>query len=141
MIENNELTLGSKGTVEDQVHVLHEDRAGISRSKLEHLKDLAEDDRMEESTGIHNIISNITLGIFFTSLGVAFAFNSLSQMGKYLCLIGLLVGLFGSIYSLYNHYTETEKRKKHRRKIVDQINKIISQMNKGLSYSSEENTN
>lgn len=36
-------------TVEVPVYILEDDRATISRSKLEHLKDLSEDERLNET--------------------------------------------------------------------------------------------
>ena len=52
------------------VYILEDDRATISRSKLEHLKDMSEDERLNEpSLSIESFLSVISQGLFFTSLG------------------------------------------------------------------------
>ncbi|EEZ95965.1 hypothetical protein [Legionella longbeachae] len=128
MSDNELIKPGSMGTVEDKLFIAPDDKTTVSRSKLDHLKDMANDDRIQENFGIDNIASVLSQGIFFTSLGGVLTFESLSQICKYLCVAGLAVGFLLGSYSWYKIYNGFNKRKSLQEKLVGKINEIIKQM-------------
>lgn len=128
MSDNEVIKLGTMGTIEDKLYIAPDDKTTVSRSKLEHLKDLADDERILENYGIDNIASLVSQGLFFTSLGGALTFEQLSQTSKYLCISGLTVGFILGIYSGYKIYSSFKQRKSFREKLGVKINEIIRQM-------------
>jgi hypothetical protein len=118
---------GETVAMQHHIKLTCDDMTTISRSKLDHLKDLADDDRMNEPEwSVDRIFGSIAGGAFFTSAGGFLCYPQLPDYGKFLCLIGLVGGFFLSIYCFYREYTESEKRKNHRDKLVKKIDQIIS---------------
>ncbi len=106
----------------------------ISLSKLEHLKDLADDDRMNESAwSTDRIFGSISGSAFFTSASGVLCYPQLPVYGKVLCLIGLIGGSILSICCFYRENVENKKRKKQRVKIVDKIDQIIESIDRDIS--------
>lgn len=127
----NDLKTGSQGTVQDILHIPPDEKITISRSKLDHLMDIANDDRVQESTPISSVTSTISQGVFFTSLGAYFNFDLLHQTAKYFCIAGLSAGFFIAIFSWYNNHQTQKINREFRKKLATKISEIINQMNNG----------
>lgn len=125
---NNPIIPGSTGTIQDNLYCAPDDKTTVSRSKLEHLKDMADDDRIEEKFGLDNIVSIISQGIFFTSLGGTFSFSSLPLYGQILCGGGIVLGLFLGTYSWIKIASDRKNRERFRKKLAEKIDEIIKQM-------------
>lgn len=128
MSEHDQIKPGSLGTVEDKLFIAPDDKTTVSRSKLEHIKDMAGDERMQEIDGLDNKISVLSQGLFFTSLGSILSFDALSSYGKYLSVAGLSVGFVLGLYCWHKISSESKKRTTYRSKLVEKINEIIKQM-------------
>jgi hypothetical protein len=100
------------------------------RSKLDHLADMAKDDRMQYSIwNLERIFGVAAQGFFFTSLGAIFTYDSLSDNFKTFAIVGLLVGGFFGFYCLFKEFKEAKEREKFKTKIVTKLDELIAQMN------------
>lgn len=100
----------------------------ISNSKLEHLKELADNDRMKEPDWSMDRIFGSIAGItFFTSAGAALGYSQLPGYGQALCLIGLIGGCVFSVYCLLREYFKNKVRRTHREQLVQEIDQILKE--------------
>lgn len=134
----SEIEAGSLGTVNDKIYIAPDDKTTVSRSKLEHLKDMADDNRMQEESWLNKIISIAAQGLFFTSLGSMYAFDTLSENGKRASIASLSVGGVLTLYNWWINYTDSTKRKKHRSKLVEKLHVIITQMDKQIQQKNTQ---
>lgn len=98
----------------------------ISRSKLEHLKDLADDDRMKESGwGIDRIITLIAEMLVLTPFGLLLSSSQLSEAENFLCKSLLGIGLLLCVIFMLRERAERSKREAHRERLKKRISQII----------------
>lgn len=102
-----------------------------TRSKLEHLRDIAEDPRMSEKTwNTDRIFGSVAGGVFFTALGGLLNISQLPDYGKVGCVCGLLFGLFISLYCFVKEHDSYEQKGNLKNKITSKVQEIMNQMNK-----------
>ena len=124
-------------TIEVPVHILEDDRATISRSKLEHLKDLSEDERLSESPfNIDNFLAVISQGVFFASLGACFSFSNLSRLSQVFCLSGIISGGILSCYFQVKIYKSSKSRNMFRTKLTTHISNILEKLDQKSAQKS-----
>lgn len=108
---------------------LEDDQVTVSRSKLEHLLDMANDDRMQYSTwNFERVFGTIAQGLLFTSLGAILNYESLPEYGKMISIFGIMTGLLFGGYIVAKEIYEADKRKKYRSKIVTKLNELVEEM-------------
>lgn len=117
---------GETVAMQHHIKLTCDDMITTSRSKLEHLKDLADDDRMKEPDwSIDRIFGSIAGSTFFASAGGALGYSQLPGYGQTLCLIGLIGGGVLSVYCFFREYFENKAQRTHREKLVQKIDQIL----------------
>jgi len=123
------INLGQFPTVEDDIHLIEDDKASVSRSKLVHLMELAEDDRMLKTFwNLDGAFFTFSLGLFFTSLGGCISYDTLSINMKIAVAAGLVSGATIALYCGIKKAREFKKRNKFKGKLANKIREIIQQM-------------
>lgn len=124
------LKVSDSGSVQDNVFVLREDRATVSRSKLEHLKELTEDTRMHEPFwDADKTFSAIGLGILFTCIGTLPSYDDMVPFWKALIVLGIIASILFIFYCGVRQYRDYIDREDYRKRLTTKISDIITQMN------------
>jgi len=126
-------------SVESNLYGKGDDLAMVSRAKLNHLQDMADDDRMDEPyISFDGAFGALSTGLFFTGLSWLINFKDLSEFWKALCVVAIAIGAGFTIYCFGRNFFEIRKRKKYRGKISKKIKEIIGEMD---DLKNEKTTN
>lgn len=118
---------GETVAMQQNVKLAVDEITTISRSGLEHLKDLADDDRMKEAGwGIDRIITFIAEALILTPFGLFLCSSQLLESEKLLCKILFLVGIILYAIFMWREHAERKKRETHRARLKNRIDQIIS---------------
>lgn len=109
----------------DQTVNVIEGGRSLSQSKLEHLKDMAEN-LPTSAFSVENIFLPITIGMLFTAISGAFTYAALPETAKIVIIIFAIIGLILSGYFIARLIQEHRKIKEKRTKFVAEINQLIS---------------
>ena len=104
------------------MYIKPEDMTNVSRSKLEHLLELAQDKRANDSPwSINRIFASVSGGLFFTALGGLLAFFQLNEFGRFICIIGVTICPLFSLYCFVQEYQEHNEIGDYRDKVCKKI--------------------
>ncbi len=117
-------------SVPTPLFVVEDDMTSVSRSKLDHLIDMAQDDRLDsKGWTAERVFGSLSQNIFFVCVGAALNYNTLPDYGKIMTIVGIFSGLLCGGYYLFKEFEEERKRKQFRSKMVSKLNEIVQQMN------------
>ena len=116
-------------TIPSPIHILEEDMATISRSKLESLKGIAQDDRMKESVwNMDRVLGTLGEGLLCAAIGARLTVSSTDIESLQNCKFGITIGLILFFYGHAREYFELSKKIRFRTGLAGKIEEIIKQM-------------
>lgn len=123
--------ISARITSGEKVYCLNEDRFMISRSKLLHIKALAQDSRMIDSVVCwEDLFATIFAGILFSAIGALFVFDSLTNTEKAIACSSALFSLFIFVQIFVYKIKKERENNKHRKTLTSEIQDLMSQVDR-----------